>query len=71
VKKRPFLEAHQLKRLKRELDEGKFSRFRILLCAATGCKSPIPKEDPVEGQPMTRFCSYKCYATTTGAGDEG
>jgi hypothetical protein len=66
MRKRPYLDVHQLKKLKRELEAGAFSRFRIELCTAKDCKNPIPKEDSVEGQPKTRFCSLKCYETIHG-----
>jgi hypothetical protein len=68
VKKRSYLAARQFKQLVNDLEAGKYSRFRIRLCTAAGCKNPIPLEDPVPGEPMTDFCSLKCYEKTTGVG---
>lgn len=67
-KKRSFLSAAQLKQLKRDLEAGRYSRWKIAKCEAVGCKNPIPTEDgpPVEGEPKTQFCSRNCYFDTTG-----
>lgn len=67
TKKRPFLNVAQLTKLKRELETGRYSRFRVTKCEAPGCNNPIPREDgpPVEGEPKTRFCSSQCYFDNT------
>lgn len=55
---RPYLTAVEKKDLKRRIETGAITIFRLGTCANKGCKSDVPKS--------VDFCSRECHEAVHG-----